>query len=105
MNVVTTRRYKIALLLMIALVCGLSVYSYVINERIHVVNQMLDREKLRGETLLGEKLTIEKALVRANVRLASFKNMNYNNAQSPGVGRTAPASVVNSERTRETEGK
>ena len=72
MNVMTARRYKISLLCMIAIVSALSVYSYTVNEKIRVVNRMLEREMLRSEALLGEKLMLEKALVKANVRLASF---------------------------------
>jgi hypothetical protein len=59
---------------------------------------MLDREKLKSEVLLGEKLTVEKALLKANVRLASFENICRNRAQPSGVGEKQPdPGSVNSE--------
>ncbi len=74
---------------MTILACGLSIYSYAINEKIDTVNRMLDREKLRNEVLLGEKLMIGKALVKANVRLASFENIYGGNVRPSGTAETS----------------
>ena len=76
-----SRQPRALFLLLIASICALSAYSYLITEKTYHINQQLGREKLKYEALLAEKLSIEKSLVKVRKKLAALEDTESNSNQ------------------------